>query len=101
MKRPVPVCYFGLSFFPGRLRGPRDAPRIVFFLGLRNSFERGLVGLLVDLRLLLVRLLVVVIYDKDNKQQGCETGYDERTGDKVISGEEMITLFTGGKGQRL
>jgi 2,3-bisphosphoglycerate-independent phosphoglycerate mutase len=42
-----------------------------------------------------------VIYDKGKKQKGCETGYDERTGDKVISGEEMITLFTGGKGQNL
>ncbi len=42
-----------------------------------------------------------IIYDKGKKQAGCETGYDERTGEKVISGEEMITLFTGGKGQRL
>lgn len=42
-----------------------------------------------------------IIYDKGKKQTGCETGYDERTGEKVISGEEMITLFTGGKGQRL
>jgi 2,3-bisphosphoglycerate-independent phosphoglycerate mutase len=42
-----------------------------------------------------------IIYDKGRKQAGCETGYDERTGDKVISGEEMITLFTGGKGQNL
>jgi 2,3-bisphosphoglycerate-independent phosphoglycerate mutase len=42
-----------------------------------------------------------IIYDKGKKQKGCETGYDERTGSKVISGEEMITLFTGGKGQNL
>jgi 2,3-bisphosphoglycerate-independent phosphoglycerate mutase len=42
-----------------------------------------------------------IIYDKDNKQVGCETGYDERTGEKVISGEEMITLFTQGRGQKL
>jgi 2,3-bisphosphoglycerate-independent phosphoglycerate mutase len=42
-----------------------------------------------------------IIYDKGRKQAGCETGYDERTGIKVVSGEEMITLFTGGKGQRL
>jgi 2,3-bisphosphoglycerate-independent phosphoglycerate mutase len=43
-----------------------------------------------------------IIYDKGKKQKGCETGYDERTGgDKVISGEAMITLFTGGKGQNL
>jgi 2,3-bisphosphoglycerate-independent phosphoglycerate mutase len=42
-----------------------------------------------------------IIYDKGKKQAGCETGYDERSGDKVISGEEMITLFTGGKGQNL
>jgi 2,3-bisphosphoglycerate-independent phosphoglycerate mutase len=39
-----------------------------------------------------------IIYDKGKKQSGCETGYDERTGDTVISGEEMITLFTGGQG---
>jgi 2,3-bisphosphoglycerate-independent phosphoglycerate mutase len=39
-----------------------------------------------------------IIYDKSNRQSGCETGYDERTGDKVISGEEMITLFTQGQG---
>ena len=40
-----------------------------------------------------------IIYDKSKKQAGCETGYDERTGeDKVISGEEMITLFTGRQG---
>ncbi len=40
-----------------------------------------------------------IIYEKGKKQAGCETGYDERTGgDKVISGEEMITLFTGNKG---
>jgi 2,3-bisphosphoglycerate-independent phosphoglycerate mutase len=42
-----------------------------------------------------------VIYDKDKKQQGCETGYDERAGNKVISGEEMITLFTQRRGQKL
>jgi 2,3-bisphosphoglycerate-independent phosphoglycerate mutase len=42
-----------------------------------------------------------IIYDKDNKQAGCETGYDERAGEKVISGEEMITLFTQGRGQKL
>jgi 2,3-bisphosphoglycerate-independent phosphoglycerate mutase len=42
-----------------------------------------------------------IIYDKGRKRAGCETGYDERTGDKVISGEEMITLFIGGKGQNL
>ena len=42
-----------------------------------------------------------IIYDKGKKQAGCETGYDERTGEKVISGEEMITLFTQGRGQKL
>ena len=42
-----------------------------------------------------------IIYDKSKKQAGCETGYDERTGgDKAISGEEMITLFTGKQGQK-
>jgi 2,3-bisphosphoglycerate-independent phosphoglycerate mutase len=42
-----------------------------------------------------------IIYDKGKRQAGCETGYDERTGDKVISGEEMITQFTGGRGRNL
>jgi 2,3-bisphosphoglycerate-independent phosphoglycerate mutase len=42
-----------------------------------------------------------IIYDKGKKQAGCKTGYDERTGDKVISGEEMITQFTGGRGRNL
>src|SRR5437588_9282234 len=31
----------------GRIRRPRDAPWIVFFLGRRNALERGLVGLVV------------------------------------------------------
>src|SRR5580700_3502331 len=43
----------------GVRRGTRDAPGIVFFLRLRYSFERRLVGLVIHLRLLLIRLLVV------------------------------------------
>ncbi|HVN95841.1 MAG TPA: cofactor-independent phosphoglycerate mutase [Syntrophorhabdaceae bacterium] len=38
-----------------------------------------------------------VIYDANRKVRGCETGYDERTGDTVISGEEMITILTQGQ----
>src|SRR5262249_37274928 len=37
-----------------RRRGPRPAPGVVFFLGLRNALERLLIGLLVDLRLFLI-----------------------------------------------
>jgi len=40
-----------------------------------------------------------IIYDKAKKRAGCETGYDESAGgDNVISGEEMIILFTGNRG---
>ncbi len=40
-----------------------------------------------------------VTYEKGKRQRGCETGYDERTGgDRIITGEELITLFTGGQG---
>src|SRR5205085_8317336 len=44
-----------------RTGGPRDAPRVVFFLGLRNALERGLVGLVVHLRLLLFGFVVVAM----------------------------------------
>jgi len=40
-----------------------------------------------------------VIYEKGKRQGGCETGYDERiSGTRIMTGEEMITLFTGGQG---
>ncbi len=40
-----------------------------------------------------------VIYEKGKRQGGCETGYDERiNGGRIMTGEEMITLFTGGQG---
>ena len=38
-----------------------------------------------------------IIYDKNKKSQGCETGYDERTGSEVVSGEKMITIFMRGQ----
>ncbi len=38
-----------------------------------------------------------IIYDKNKKNRGCETGYDERTGEAVISGEEMIAIFIEGQ----
>src|ERR1041385_991009 len=41
---------------------PRAAPGIVFFLGLGNTLERFVVGLLVDLRLLLLGFLVVAVW---------------------------------------
>src|SRR5260370_37710280 len=51
--------FWSLLFrFLGRVRGTRDAPGVVFFLGLGNALKRGLVGLLVDLRFLLLALLV-------------------------------------------
>jgi 2,3-bisphosphoglycerate-independent phosphoglycerate mutase len=38
-----------------------------------------------------------IIYDKNKQKRGCETGYDERTGEAVISGEEMIAIFIEGQ----
>ena len=38
-----------------------------------------------------------VIFEKGNKVNGCETGYDERSGDFVLDGETLIKLFTKGK----
>src|SRR5450755_539060 len=52
------ACFLVLLFCLLRgLRGPRDAPGIVLFLGLRNLLQCGLVGLLVHFRFLLVDLL--------------------------------------------
>src|SRR6266478_3035131 len=45
----------------GRIRGPRDPPGVVLLLGLRNAFERGLVGLVIDLRLLFGLLGVLAV----------------------------------------
>ena len=36
------------------------------------------------------------IFSKESKQPGCQTGYDERTGENVLSGEELIALFLRG-----
>src|ERR1700681_3641048 len=47
----------GLFRFLGWLRGLGDAPRIILFLGVRDPFERGLVSLVIDYRLLLVGFL--------------------------------------------
>jgi 2,3-bisphosphoglycerate-independent phosphoglycerate mutase len=38
-----------------------------------------------------------VIYDKKNACRGCQSGYDERTGEKVFNGEELITFFLRGQ----
>src|SRR5580704_9046373 len=43
-----------------RIRRASNAPRVIFFLGLRYSFECRLIGLFVDLRLLLIGFPVVV-----------------------------------------
>ena len=39
------------------------------------------------------------IYHKHTERTGCETGYDERTGDRIFNGEELIAYFL--RGQRL
>lgn len=36
------------------------------------------------------------IYDKNRKSVGCLTGYNELTGEKIVSGEEMITTLVQG-----
>src|ERR1700682_3118173 len=54
-----PIRQTQLFRFLGGIHGPRDAPRIVFFLGIRDSFERRLVSLLVDLVFLLAGFLFV------------------------------------------
>jgi len=36
------------------------------------------------------------VFSKESKQPGCQSGYDERTGDKVLSGEELIAFFLRG-----
>src|SRR5690348_15585508 len=50
---------FGLALV--RLARARDAPGIVFLLGLGNAVERGLVGFFVHLRLLGVGALVTAL----------------------------------------
>jgi 2,3-bisphosphoglycerate-independent phosphoglycerate mutase len=37
-----------------------------------------------------------VVYEKGNPQRGCDTGYDERAGEQLFTGEELITLFLRG-----
>jgi 2,3-bisphosphoglycerate-independent phosphoglycerate mutase len=37
-----------------------------------------------------------IIYDKNKKAAGSPTGYDERSGDKIVKGEEMISIFIQG-----
>ncbi len=37
-----------------------------------------------------------VIFDKGRKADGCPSGYDERSGDTAMSGEEMINRFLRG-----
>ncbi|MDR2018727.1 MAG: cofactor-independent phosphoglycerate mutase [Syntrophobacterales bacterium] len=37
------------------------------------------------------------IFNKKSKQPGCRFGYDERTGDKVLNGEELIAFFLKGR----
>ena len=36
------------------------------------------------------------VFSKESKQPGCQSGYDERTGDNVLSGEELIAFFLRG-----
>jgi 2,3-bisphosphoglycerate-independent phosphoglycerate mutase len=38
-----------------------------------------------------------VIYHKHTGRAGCATGYDERTGDRIMSGEELIAYFLRGQ----
>src|SRR5882757_7946507 len=56
------VISIWLFRFFGGFRRACDAPGIVFFLRLGDAFKRGLVRLLVDLRLaILLRLLLVAL----------------------------------------
>src|SRR5258705_8102242 len=59
--RPRTAWVGFLSWFLGGLGGPGHAPGIILFLRLRNPVERGLVSLLVNSRLLLLRLLCVAL----------------------------------------
>jgi hypothetical protein len=36
------------------------------------------------------------VYTKGSPVRGCETGYDERCGEEVVDGEEMIKRFVRG-----
>jgi 2,3-bisphosphoglycerate-independent phosphoglycerate mutase len=36
------------------------------------------------------------IFEKDRKWKGCSSGYDERSGDSVLNGEELINRFLKG-----
>ncbi len=38
-----------------------------------------------------------VVFSKNNTQNGCHSGYDERAGDKVYNGEELVELFLRGQ----
>ncbi len=37
-----------------------------------------------------------VVYEKRKPLKGCDTGYDERSGEKLFTGEEMIAFFLRG-----
>jgi 2,3-bisphosphoglycerate-independent phosphoglycerate mutase len=37
------------------------------------------------------------IFDKMNKKNGCQSGYDERAGDKIFDGEGLIEFFIRGQ----
>jgi 2,3-bisphosphoglycerate-independent phosphoglycerate mutase len=36
------------------------------------------------------------IFEKGRKRDGCSSGYDERSGDSVLNGEELINRFLKG-----
>jgi len=38
-----------------------------------------------------------IMYDKDVRREGCQSGYSEQSGDAIMSGEEMIGFFLKGQ----